>query len=43
MEVNNPIIGTVFRYHGKFQARFEKVGSEAIPLDAKPLREERRE
>ncbi|BBI34462.1 DUF4166 domain-containing protein [Cohnella abietis] len=43
VEVNNPILGTIFRYSGRFQARFEEMDDVAIPLDVKPLREERRE
>jgi len=43
VEVNNQLLGTVFRYKGRFQARFEEIDEEAIPLEARPLREERRE
>ncbi|QJD83402.1 DUF4166 domain-containing protein [Cohnella herbarum] len=41
--VNNPMIGPVFRYEGRFQARFQETDAGNIPLDVKPLREERRE
>ncbi|MFC4305938.1 DUF4166 domain-containing protein [Cohnella boryungensis] len=43
VNVTNPLIGPVFRYHGRFQARFERLDAAAFPLDIKPLREERRE
>ncbi|MFD2115606.1 DUF4166 domain-containing protein [Paenibacillus yanchengensis] len=41
--VNNPLIGSVFRYQGTFQTQFVNMKSSVIPLDIKPLREERRE
>lgn len=43
VQVNNPLIGPVFRYEGSFQTRFIPIQPAMIPLDAKPLREERRE
>ncbi|SFE26301.1 protein of unknown function [Paenibacillus algorifonticola] len=43
VQVNNPLLGTIFRYAGSFQAYFIDTGKQPIPLDVKPLREERRE
>jgi hypothetical protein len=43
VEVNNALLGPIFRYDGRFQAHFMEFNSENIPLDVKPLREERRE
>ncbi|GBG10087.1 DUF4166 domain-containing protein [Paenibacillus agaridevorans] len=43
VEVNNPLIGTVFEYEGSFQARLAETEQGEIPLDVKPLREELRE
>ncbi|MDF2834990.1 MAG: hypothetical protein K0Q63_630 [Paenibacillus sp.] len=43
VEVSNPLLGTVFEYEGSFQARLVDAGPEFIPLDVRPLREERRE
>lgn len=43
VEVTNRILGPVFRYNGRFQAQFEQVDATSVPLDAMPLREERRE
>ncbi|MEK3884550.1 DUF4166 domain-containing protein [Paenibacillus sp. PL2-23] len=43
VEVNNPLLGTVFQYEGSFQARLVDTSPEHIPLDVKPLREEKRE
>ncbi|WP_341277754.1 DUF4166 domain-containing protein [Paenibacillus sp. FSL H8-0537] len=43
VQVNNPLLGTIFRYSGSFQAYFIDTGKQPIPLDVKPLREEHRE
>ncbi|BBH20650.1 hypothetical protein Back11_19950 [Paenibacillus baekrokdamisoli] len=43
VEINNPILGPVFRYKGSFEAQFIDLNSHRIPLDARPLREEKRE
>jgi len=43
VEVNNPLIGTVFQYEGSFRARLVDAPPEHIPLDVRPLREESRE
>ncbi|MGG4147093.1 DUF4166 domain-containing protein [Paenibacillus algorifonticola] len=43
VQVDNPLLGTIFRYSGSFQAYFIDTGKQRIPLDAKPLREEHRE
>ncbi|TVX97688.1 DUF4166 domain-containing protein [Cohnella terricola] len=43
VNVTNPLLGPVFRYNGRFQARFERRDVATLPLDVKPLREERRE
>lgn len=43
VEVNNPLIGTVFEYEGSFQARLVEAKPGEIPLDVRPLREESRE
>lgn len=43
VHVANPLIGTVVRYAGRFQARSVPAGPESIPLDVRPLREEKRE
>lgn len=43
VDVNNPLLGPIFRYRGKFQARFVDVDCKSIPLEVRPLREERRE
>lgn len=43
VEVNNPLLGPVFRYRGSFQAHFIDMKSLSIPLDVRPLREECRE
>ncbi|GGF98197.1 DUF4166 domain-containing protein [Paenibacillus abyssi] len=43
VEVNNPMLGPVFQYNGSFQAQFVDMKPSLIPLDAKPLREEKRE
>lgn len=43
VEVNNPLIGSIFRYQGTFQTEFVDTKSSFMPLDIKPLREERRE
>ncbi|WP_127530482.1 DUF4166 domain-containing protein [Paenibacillus kobensis] len=41
--VRNPIIGTVFRYDGTFEARMVDTCEAGIPIDVLPLREEERE
>lgn len=43
VHVRNPIIGTVLRYDGTFQAGTIPAEPAAIPPDVLPLREERRE
>lgn len=43
VEIANPLIGPVFRYEGSFRVQFVKVCPSMIPIDAQPLREERRE
>ena len=43
VEVTNRLLGCVFRYDGRFQARFVPQDPAMIPLDALPLREESRE
>ncbi|GFN31741.1 DUF4166 domain-containing protein [Paenibacillus xylaniclasticus] len=43
VRVLNPIIGTVFRYEGTFEARMVDASAADIPIDVKPLREEARE
>jgi len=43
VEVSNSVLGTVFRYEGSFQAHFIAVDPRRMPLDTRPLREERRE
>ncbi|MBB6734083.1 DUF4166 domain-containing protein [Cohnella zeiphila] len=44
VHVVNPLIGTVLRYSGRFQALIvPAAGEAAIPPDVRPLREERRE
>lgn len=43
VDVNNPLMGPVFRYRGRFQARFVSSDWKSIPLEVRPLREERRE
>lgn len=43
VEVNNPIVGTVFKYKGSFQARLVETPPGFIPMDVLPLREEKRE
>lgn len=41
VHVSNPLFGTVFHYEGSFEAQL--ISLSHIPLDAKPLRQERRE
>jgi hypothetical protein len=43
VEVTNPLLGHVFRYQGRFQARFVVHNEDEIPLHVRPLREECRE
>ncbi|CAH0120446.1 MULTISPECIES: DUF4166 domain-containing protein [unclassified Paenibacillus] len=43
VEVTNRLIGTVFAYNGTFAAECVPFDRSRIPLDALPLREERRE
>ncbi|GIO15884.1 hypothetical protein J19TS2_54390 [Cohnella xylanilytica] len=43
VQVVNPLIGTVFRYYGRFQAQLREVGPGGIPADVLPMREEIRE
>ena len=42
VRVTNRLIGTVFRYYGRFQASVRPLDPALIPPDARPLREERR-
>ncbi len=44
VDVQSPLLGSVFRYQGTFQADYRTVpASSAIPVGIRPLREERRE
>lgn len=43
VNVMNPVIGPVFRYEGTFRVRTVDADRASIPVDAMPLREERRE
>ena len=43
VEIDNPLLGPVFRYKGSFDAHFLDLTVNRIPLDARPLREEKRE
>ncbi|SFB27546.1 protein of unknown function [Cohnella sp. OV330] len=43
VSVRNPLMGKIFAYKGSFQAETIRVGAASIPLQAMPLRVERRE
>ncbi|AWP27091.1 DUF4166 domain-containing protein [Paenibacillus glucanolyticus] len=43
VQVNNPILGPVFRYKGSFQARTISLNGQPVPSHVKPLRTEVRE
>ncbi|CAI6078501.1 DUF4166 domain-containing protein [Cohnella sp. JJ-181] len=43
VSVRNPLMGQIFAYKGAFQAETIRVGAGGIPLQAAPLRLERRE
>lgn len=43
VSVRNPIVGTIFAYKGSFQAETIRTGQGAMPLQATPLRLERRD
>jgi hypothetical protein len=43
VSVNNPRWGPLFGYEGTFDVEWRPVGQNEVPVDLKPLREERRE
>jgi hypothetical protein len=43
VQVSNKIFGPLFGYSGSFEAAYIQLEPENIPLDVKPVREERRE
>jgi hypothetical protein len=43
VNVTNPTWGPLFGYRGSFEVEYRPVGAVAIPVDVKPVREERRE
>lgn len=43
VKVTNPLLGPVFRYSGSFRETFMPCNASSLPLEIRPLREERRE
>lgn len=43
VEVKNPLLGRIFTYTGYFQHELVSMEPSSIPIDVRPLREERRE